>query len=412
MANTLILKKSSTPAAVPLAGDLEYGELAVNYADGKLYMKKSDNSIISLGAAGSGGLDGAIDETISGDWTFTGDQQFTGELDIYRSSDGLIARFGSSDAARQATWTTFDPAGGAPGAGHRLNAQSSAGEWEFEIAGQDRLRVDDVGVWVEPRNSDGTAALLLRSDVGDIAGITFGNASDLSRGDIRYDNALDRMEFRVDNLTMSMILKDDVLLYDGGSLRMRTTNRGTCSGDDDTTPNTSTSGHLACIASNSLPFVSFHDASGDRGAYIQHVNNSQMTVAAEEGYLRFVTGGSEDMRLLANGVLHVDATVVENSTLISDRRHKEDLRQVDSALEKIGRLNGYHYRWIDSGRWDVGLVAQEVQEVLPHLVQEVRGTNKGDSLVLSYNGIHALTVEAIKELTARVAALEELHGSP
>jgi len=45
MANKVLLKKSSVGARVPLVGDLDYGELALNYADGKLYYKTSGNTI-------------------------------------------------------------------------------------------------------------------------------------------------------------------------------------------------------------------------------------------------------------------------------------------------------------------------------------------------------------------------------
>lgn len=43
--NKIILKKSAVGAKVPLTSDLQYGELAINYADGALYYKKSDNTI-------------------------------------------------------------------------------------------------------------------------------------------------------------------------------------------------------------------------------------------------------------------------------------------------------------------------------------------------------------------------------
>lgn len=43
----VILKKSSVMAKAPITGDLAYGELALNYADGKLYFLKSDGSTIS-----------------------------------------------------------------------------------------------------------------------------------------------------------------------------------------------------------------------------------------------------------------------------------------------------------------------------------------------------------------------------
>ena len=45
MANKVLLKKSSVGAKVPVVGDLDYGELALNYADGKLYYKTSGNTI-------------------------------------------------------------------------------------------------------------------------------------------------------------------------------------------------------------------------------------------------------------------------------------------------------------------------------------------------------------------------------
>ena len=49
MSNTAIkLKKSSVVGKAPLVGDLTYGELAINYADGKLYYKNSSNQIKSF----------------------------------------------------------------------------------------------------------------------------------------------------------------------------------------------------------------------------------------------------------------------------------------------------------------------------------------------------------------------------
>lgn len=48
MANKIILKKSAVSSKIPTSSDLDYGELALNYADGKLYYKKTDNSIHSI----------------------------------------------------------------------------------------------------------------------------------------------------------------------------------------------------------------------------------------------------------------------------------------------------------------------------------------------------------------------------
>ena len=48
MANTIKLKKSSVPDKAPLAADLEYGELAINYNDGSLFFKTSTNAVSTL----------------------------------------------------------------------------------------------------------------------------------------------------------------------------------------------------------------------------------------------------------------------------------------------------------------------------------------------------------------------------
>ena len=55
MSNKLLLKKSSVAAKVPLTTDLDYGELAINYADEKLYFKNSSNQIKSFTTAVAGG---------------------------------------------------------------------------------------------------------------------------------------------------------------------------------------------------------------------------------------------------------------------------------------------------------------------------------------------------------------------
>lgn len=46
---TVITKKSTVPGKVPVSGGLEIGELAVNTADGKLFTKHNDNSIVLIG---------------------------------------------------------------------------------------------------------------------------------------------------------------------------------------------------------------------------------------------------------------------------------------------------------------------------------------------------------------------------
>ena len=53
MATVIKPKRSETALAVPTAGSLATGELAMNVTDGKLYTKKTDNSVVEVGGAGS-----------------------------------------------------------------------------------------------------------------------------------------------------------------------------------------------------------------------------------------------------------------------------------------------------------------------------------------------------------------------
>lgn len=59
MANTLLHKRSSTAGATPSAGSLTVGELAINTADGKVFTKKDDSTVVEIGAGGGGGGGGA-----------------------------------------------------------------------------------------------------------------------------------------------------------------------------------------------------------------------------------------------------------------------------------------------------------------------------------------------------------------
>jgi hypothetical protein len=56
MANIIQLKRSATASAIPSSGSLVAGELAVNTADGKLYLKKDDASVVQIGAGSGAGL--------------------------------------------------------------------------------------------------------------------------------------------------------------------------------------------------------------------------------------------------------------------------------------------------------------------------------------------------------------------
>jgi hypothetical protein len=90
-----------------------------------------------------------------------------------------------------------------------------------------------------------------------------------------------------------------------------------------------------------------------------------------------------------------------NVTAFSDARLKKDLVRIDSALDKVDQLNGYTYTRIDSGERQTGLIAQDLQKVLPEAV-----IDNGEYLSVAYGNLVGLLVEAIKELNNKIERLE------
>ena len=104
----------------------------------------------------------------------------------------------------------------------------------------------------------------------------------------------------------------------------------------------------------------------------------------------------------------VTTDVIDNSGAIysgsfvysSDVSLKEDIQTIENPLEKVQQLRGVSYKWKDTGRKDIGLVADEVQEVLPELVVE-----KGHKHI-DYGHMIGLLVEAMKEQQKEIEELK------
>jgi hypothetical protein len=87
---------------------------------------------------------------------------------------------------------------------------------------------------------------------------------------------------------------------------------------------------------------------------------------------------------------------------ISDERFKTNIATLENSLSKVLQMRGISYNEKESGKKRIGFSAQEVLKVLPEVV------NVADNGIasVSYNDMVSVLLEAIKELTARVSALE------
>ena len=134
--------------------------------------------------------------------------------------------------------------------------------------------------------------------------------------------------------------------------------------------------------------------------------------ASETDKFNWFLDGNEDMRLENDGDLHVDGNVIAYSTTISDRRLKKDIVKIDNALDKISQLNGYTFEYLADGKKSAGVIAQEVEKVMPSAITEstlplkMGDDDKTEYKTVQYDQLHGLMIEAIKELKAEIEELK------
>ncbi|MCD9855155.1 tail fiber domain-containing protein [Epilithonimonas sp. JDS] len=145
----------------------------------------------------------------------------------------------------------------------------------------------------------------------------------------------------------------------------------------------SNSGHLQILKSN-----------GSRIGYIGY-DNTNMYYAAE------------------GGAVHLFNTTIVAPRIQgpSDRRFKKNIELIDQPTVRLQQLNGYTYSWKDKKEFpdqtlgqgkDIGVIAQEVEKVLPDAVI----TNKEGYKSVNYNALIPLLIEALKESNERIRVLE------
>jgi hypothetical protein len=111
---------------------------------------------------------------------------------------------------------------------------------------------------------------------------------------------------------------------------------------------------------------------------------------------------SSSYGLYVTGAIYSTADVVA----YSDKRAKENIVTVDNALDKVSELRGVYYNKKDSDddKRQVGVIAQEVKEVLPEVVTYDK---ENDKYGVDYGKINGLLIEAIKDLKKEIEELKQ-----
>jgi hypothetical protein len=143
----------------------------------------------------------------------------------------------------------------------------------------------------------------------------------------------------------------------------------------------------------------------DSTDFIYFVNNSRID---------FYVNNSNKFRMESDGDFHADGDVIAYSTTVSDERLKEEIQTVDNALAMVNQMRGVTFKYKKDGKESAGVVAQELEQVFPRAVSEKKLPLKTDDdleyKTVQYDQLHAVLIEAVKELSAKVKELEAKVG--
>jgi cytoskeletal protein CcmA (bactofilin family) len=147
--------------------------------------------------------------------------------------------------------------------------------------------------------------------------------------------------------------------------------------------------------------------SGSNQTNITSINQNLGTTSTGVQFATLGIGTAPDAtyELKIQGDVAASGDIVAYYT--SDKRLKDNIQPIQNALDKINDLGGYTFDWneeLQKARkgHDVGVIAQEVQSVLPEVVVE----RDNGYLGVDYQKLVPVLIEAIKELSAKVKELE------
>ena len=228
----------------------------------------------------------------------------------------------------------------------------------------------------------------------------------------------------VDNLTMTK--EGELTLHRGGAtittgnISGSTTSTGSfgkveTDGDATFNGNVSINGTNATIANATNPHLFLNDTNAGAAIFQQSGNDTRIGSDSNTQVLLVqnnATAVTIDTNKDAFFVGNISGSVIRASGDIiafnsSDERLKDNVTYIHKPIEKINQIGGYEFDWnekqqVYSGH-DVGVLAQEIEKVIPEAVKNRGSGYKG----VQYDKIIPLLIEGIKELTKKTKKLEK-----
>jgi hypothetical protein len=148
-------------------------------------------------------------------------------------------------------------------------------------------------------------------------------------------------------------------------------------------------------------------SNGDVGFYTKNQGTATANILYQADALGGFGANTTVFTVNSSGTLEVKGDIIAFGTP-SDRRLKENIKPIESALSKAMKLQGVTFDWKEKEgkiidiKQDIGFIAQDVQKILPELVKE----NVDGKLSMRHQGIAPILLEAIKELKQEIEELK------
>jgi hypothetical protein len=437
MATVIKPKRSETGSSVPSTSNLAVGEMAVNTADQKIYVRDSSDNIVIVGAGAATASELACDDLTAGDAAVTISTS-SGNITIDAAADDSDIIIKGTDGGVDTTFLTIDgSAAGAATFNNKIVATELDISGDIDVDGTTNLDVVDIDGAVDMATTlqvDGVATFTGR-DIHS-GGITIANAGQI--GSVGDADAIAIASDGVVTLTQKLIGTEldisgnidvdgttnlDVVDIDGavdmattlGVTGVVTANAGVVI-DNITIDGTEidlSSGDLTLDVAGDIIL----DAAGDEVIFkdgstnVGHVSldSDNLTIKSlvsdKDMIFQGNDGGSGITALTLDMSAAGAATFNNDVTAFSDVRLKENIETIPDALNKVCQIRGVTFDRKDTdGPRQMGVIAQEVEEVAPEVIREDSSDDKIKSV--AYGNMVALLIESIKELNDKVERLE------
>lgn len=117
------------------------------------------------------------------------------------------------------------------------------------------------------------------------------------------------------------------------------------------------------------------------------------------GFVSTTSGTATTVNVASTKLYFNPSTGTLNATefnSLSDEELKTNLKSIDNALDIVNSIEGYRFNWKDGNDASIGVMAQQLEGILPELVSTDRYKS------VNYNGLIAVLIEAIKQLNAKL----------